>query len=291
MILRKACAISTPLVLAAAITLSSDTVLGHQAVEDRLREVNKALAQSPDDAELLLQRGKLQFEHGEYTPALQDLVMATQREDNLCEAWTIRATVESRLKQINEALNSNDRFTHCIRNSASPTMRSQANLQRGDILSAAGRPKEAAASYQQSLLPGSNSPPEVWLKATQALVDSQQPDAAIKTLERAINAYGELPQLLEQAVQIERARRNTPAALQWLDRQLKQPTRHEYIYLEKARLQHGIGDKPAAFSSLQQAQKALDALPKAHRYSQAALQVQQAIQQEQNKLNSPPEHP
>lgn len=262
------------------ISVFSISVLhAHPAIDSRLQQINRQLSARPDDAELLVTRGNLYLEHGEADKALQDLTRATTREPTLGAAWFSRARIELQLGKPEQAMTSNSLFLKLHSPLSTPPSPAQIGglFQQGAIYEALGNPTAAASSYQQAVEGNPNATPEQYLLLIDALQNSQQQDAALLTIEVAIQVHGELPQLLETAASIEAERQRPAKALHWLDRLLQQPQRHEYLLLRKARIQRAMGDEAAAQASLEAALQAVNTLPKPRRYSEATLALEQEI--------------
>lgn len=276
--MNKNLALQTTRLLLILFSLAFTGVLqAHPALESRLKAINAQLQKQPGDAELLLSRGNLYLEHGEPEMALTDLQQATAREPTLSEAWFTRARIEAELGKTEEALHSNSTFLALLqKDSASPAF-VNGLVQQGDIYRAASGPAEAARSYQRAIEASAKPTPEQYLLLAETRQQNQEYDAAIKSIELAIQQHGELPQLLEKATAIELARQNPQAALGWLDRLLLQPQRHEYVLLEKARIQRSMHDETGAQTSLDAALQAIEALPKTRRYSEATLSLEKVI--------------
>lgn len=249
----------------------------HPALESRLKSINAQLQKQPGDAELLLSRGNLYLEHGEPEMALPDLQQATLREPTLSEAWFTRARIEAELGKTEEALHSNSTFLTLLQQAPASAAVVSGLVQQGDIYRAASRPAEAARSYQRAIAASAKPTPEQYLLLAETQQQNKEYDAAIQSIELAIKQQGDLPQLLEKATAIELARQNPQAALVWLDRLLLQQQRHEYLLLDKARIQRSIPDERSAQASLDAALLAIESLPKTRRYSEATLSLEKAI--------------
>lgn len=244
--------------------------LGHPAIDRQLAGVNAQLQQQPDDAEALVARGRLYLEHGEPARAAADFSRATTLEPKLGDAWYWRAETEQRQGQAAAALASNARFLALHPDSPEHrAARARGEFQCGSLHLAAQQATEAARCLHAALGRGPAAP-EQHLLYIRSLRASQQPDAALAAITDALAAHGDLPQLLDEAVAIERDRGRPAEALRWLDRALQQPHRREYRWLEKAQLQEQQGDTAGARRSLDAAEAALAALPPAKRHSQAS---------------------
>ena len=60
----------------------SFAVVAHPALETRIDDLNQAIARAPSSAELYLQRGYLQAQHGKTDQARQDYETAQQLSDS-----------------------------------------------------------------------------------------------------------------------------------------------------------------------------------------------------------------
>ncbi len=269
-----------------SLLLTTSTLHAHPSIDLRLEHINARLTAQPDDAELLTDRGNAYLEHDEKQLALDDLTRATAREPTLGSAWYYRARTELAMGKFDDALTSNSRLIALYSGQSNSQALIGGLFQQGEIYVASGQPKRAAESYQQAISAEHNTSPEHYLQFIDALQQSQQYDAAIKAVQAAIQAHGNLPQILEKAADIELAHHRPAAALHWLDTLLEQPQRHEYLLLRKARIQRGMNDEAAAQASLEAALKAIQSLPKTQRYNEATLTLEQEIQREKTTAPS-----
>jgi tetratricopeptide (TPR) repeat protein len=271
---------ATPFILCISIWLLGNTVaMAHPAIEEHIEQLSAKLAKQPNDAELLVDRGSLYLEHSAFDNALRDFTVATTREPKLGIAWFSRAQVELAMGNTDAAFTSNAAFLKLHSQDINTLARIHGLFQQGDIYMAAAKPTEAAKSYQQAITASSHASPEQYLQLINALQQSRQNDKAIETIGHAIQANGELPQLLEKACDIELAQQKPTAAIQWLDKLLLQPQRHEYLLLRKGLIQRDMHDETAAQQSFDAALQAIEALPKTRRYSEATLTLEHNIEQ------------
>lgn len=263
---------------AAFVTTDAHEAIAHEAIERQISAVNIRMSAAPEDAELLLARGRLYLEHGEDKKGLDDLSRATTLEKNLADAWYWRANAEMHLGQFDTARQSNLTFIALLQNTDNTKAMARGYLQCGDIQKSAKKPREAAACYQRAIASGGASP-EQYLLYIDSLRSSNQSDAALEATVHALEAHGDLPQLLDAGIAIETGRKNYTAAIQWIDRALQQPNRHEYLLLQKAELQRLQHDETGAQQSLQAALAAINALPAAKRHNQATREIEHRIRQ------------
>lgn len=269
-----------------ALFFLNTTLIAHPVIDEHIDQITVKLAKQPHDAELLVDRGALYLEHGELDKALRDFTAATTREPKLGSAWYSRAQAELALGNTDAAFASNAAFLALHSQNNNMLARIHGLFQQGDIYQVIAKPVAAANSYQQAITASSHASPEQYLQLINALQQSHQDDKAIETINHAIQANGELPQLLEKACDIELAREKPAEAIQWLDKLLLKPQRHEYLLLRKARIQREqLHDEAAAQASLDAALRAIENLPKTRRYSEATLTLEQEIQQ--TKLGNP----
>ena len=255
----------------------------HPEIEHQLEAVNLRLARQADDAELLVQRGRLYIERADNRKALQDLAKASAIEPTLGEAWYWRAAAEMQLQQLDDATSSNQALIRLLRkNPGNHSALARGYFQCGDIMMAAGKPEQAASCFRQAVSLGKASP-EQHIRLITSLRASAQPAAAIAAVEEAVRLHGELPQLLDIAIDIESERQHYREAIAWTDRALRQPHRRPWLLLRKAGLQQSLQEPAAAQQSLQAALDAINAMPPAKRHSQAVLELEQQIRQQQAK--------
>jgi tetratricopeptide (TPR) repeat protein len=251
------------LVLLLAV-LRPATVFAHGSVHERLAAVERQLAESPQDAPLLLQRARLHHEHGDHGKALED-VRAVGRIDPGCEdRWLLEADIHIAREKPELAL-------EAVQHLLGKQPDSVAGLiLRGRILETLGRIPEAIADARKvvELAPEASH----HLHLIQLLERHGERADVEAAFAGARKDLGQFPVLLQRQAEWLAKTGDRPAAAKvHAELRGKVPGLAFSSYVEEARLWRGHDDARARLA-IQQAEKAWSALSPAIR-SRDAMQA------------------
>ncbi|MCU7907127.1 MAG: tetratricopeptide repeat protein [Candidatus Thiodiazotropha sp. (ex Epidulcina cf. delphinae)] len=192
----------------------------HSDIDDRIGEVNRRIAEQPEDSATYVRRAYLRAEHGEWQKAFADLDRATElsgRPDTmafdralLLHRWSRHggdAGLQHRaLRQVNRFL--------AIRPEDGDAFLLRARLHR-DL----ERKESALADYTQSIAITEDPRADLFIEQAEMLDEMGREEEAVKVLQQSIGRLGvaALP-VVRTAIRLEVRRGRADAALRWFER-------------------------------------------------------------------------
>lgn len=191
-------------------------LLAHGPVHEQIARVDRLLAEHPDDPRLHAKRGRLRLIDDAPAEALADfdraLALAPAGKETSRDAQLGRAEALLALGRGEEALRAVDESLRQVESGEDPgavvdtavdtAARAAGHTLRGDVLSALGRPGDAAAAYARALAASAQPSQELHLAHARALADAGDPASAVRSLDRAIEHLGALVVLRQEALEM-----------------------------------------------------------------------------------------
>jgi tetratricopeptide (TPR) repeat protein len=262
-------------------------VEGHEAIEQQIQDLNKRIAETPEDAVLFLRRGELHRVHEDWDAAAADYQTARRLDPGLLAVDLCQGRMlleQGRPGPAKEAL---DRFL-----SRRPEDVEGLRL-RGRILARLGRPADAAADYRRALelAPPGTMDPDAYLELAEVLSassDSKGREAALEALDRGMKDLGPVVSLAFPAVDLEVDLGRFDDALKRLDAATPRSGRKESWLLKRAEILGRAGRKPEAEAAYREVLKQVEALPEARRASPAVQEIEKEARSRLAKVSKNP---
>lgn len=231
----------------------------HGDYHEVAKEVEEALKQQPENAELHFRLALASQEHGEWAVALE----ASERAERLAPGRHPVALVQGmalarggHTKAAEARLN--EFLLRCPGHS-------KGLVERARIRVKLNRPADAAHDYEAALANNHQAEAETYLEAVATWMRLGDPARAAALLDQGINHLGNHPELLNRAVELATEQGKTSAALVYLNALQTVSPRPEECLARKARLLTQAGDLPAARRAWEELRLHLDGLPSLQR--------------------------
>jgi tetratricopeptide (TPR) repeat protein len=192
------------------VIMMTGFAFAHGDLHDRITQITEELLESPSAA-LFFKRGSLHLEHGEAGAALADFNEADKLAPGAFETDVPRAEACMLLGQYPQAL---DVLSRCLARDPSA---SRCLVLRARVLGRMGKPDDAIRDYRKAVAITPQPEPDLLLEVSTALAENKQPAAALEVLDQGIARLGQLPSLVNPAIEIELGKGNVAAALQRID--------------------------------------------------------------------------
>jgi predicted Zn-dependent protease len=251
---------------AASCVLSVAGLFGHGGIDEVVVELDRLIAENPEEAALYLRRGELQRSRGEWEPARRDFERARQLEPglHLVDLYTGRLWLES--GEPARALEALDRF---LRTKPGDPF---ALRLKGRALIAEGHPLEAVAVLDLALashaVAAIDPDPEIFAARAQALAAAEGEanlDRALQGLEEGLAQLGGPVSLEIVALSLEEESGRSEAALRRLERLAQTSPRPEAWLLRRGELLETVGRLDEAARTYRAALTSIEGLPAAKR--------------------------
>ena len=238
--------------------------LAHPDVEIRIMAATERIEADPDNASLLIERGELHAEHGDWGKALRDFDLAAALDPTLSAVEFHRGRLLHSLGMSDEAEHALKKFLkHDASSQRSITQTALAHLLLGELMESANRWERAAWHYDMGikLSPGTN--PGFYIARARALVNAgaKNHDIAIKGLDDRLAAAPGIYSLLEYSVELELDRDNVDGAISRIRRLVGVYPGLPHWRLRLAELQTAQGRSEDARRTYVEARKFIDGLP------------------------------
>jgi tetratricopeptide (TPR) repeat protein len=208
---------ATLMLVVIALNVATPQARSHGDLHERIQALTQQIQTNPTNAELRLQRGDLRRQHGDFSSATADAIVAARLKPDWPAAMLERARIYSDTGQFAAAVAS---ATDCLRldgdNPDALVIRARCRVQLG-------QPAEAVADYNAVLSP-TNGPrplPDLYLERARAQTALGRFAAAVRGLDDGLARLGQTPSLALPALEYERASGDFVAALKRVERMRK----------------------------------------------------------------------
>ncbi len=245
------------LVLAAFFRAPCAPLRAHGPDHDVVLRLTEDLKQDPGNVRLRLERGERLRSHGDLEAARADFVEALRLDPGFQPARVRLAFVERSAGRTNQALALLD---ETIRREPDHLLALSA---RADLHARRGAPAAAVADYNEVIRRAKPARPELFLARArvQMAADTNAVPMVLAGLENGIRQLGPVPALESMALDLERGRGDTAAALRRIDGLLKSADRKERWLAERGDVLADAGRAAEAKAAYRDAIAAIDGLP------------------------------
>ena len=261
------------LVAVALLTTCPTPARAHDPLSERLERADKEVSKHPSDARLVLRRAELYREAGRLGDARADVARATILAPGLPEVALLRGRLRLDGGEPQAARAEMDALL-----ARHPRM-AEGRVLRSEALEAEGRIGEAADDLERALDDLVLASPDHYLRLARLLAgtDPPQREREENALRLGIDRLGPTPALVAEAVELELARGNPGAALQWHDRMEPFRKSDPSWIARRGELLEAAGQKLEALAAYSAALDAIEALPKARRMARATRELGAAM--------------
>jgi len=256
------------------------SLYAHGDLNERIQVLTQAIQTNSANPELFLQRGELQWLHGQPQLAVDDFKRALDLNPTLSAASLGLARSFLDLGKSDEA-----RTLLHIYLEAHPTD-PEALLVRARALARLGDCRSSAADYTRALEAHSVPLPDIYLERANVLVDGGLINEALSSLDEGISKFGRSASLQMRAIELELIRKNPDAALRRLDALIDGAPRKEFLLWRRAAILEDAGRLRDARESYLAALAALRTLPPERQSVPAARDLDSKIRAALARLTS-----
>ena len=258
--------------------LTARIAWAHGAVHEQIRALDARIAQTPEDAELYLHRGRLYLEDRHFEEASRDFRHALELDPGLRAAHYFQgdsrlrsgdaAGAEREARAFLAALGKEDR---------GGLMRGYRLL--GQSLAEQGRPAEAAEACRSALGQADEPDPGLYRECAGFSLAAGDRQEALRILDEGIDRLGPLTVLEEKAIEIELHAGHTDGALARLDRLAAAGPGRERWLAQKGEILERAGRPAEARQAFEAALAAIRALPPGRRKTRSILRLEQEVEE------------
>jgi tetratricopeptide (TPR) repeat protein len=217
-----------------------------QCREEAIRELDRAIALKPDDAQAYLDRGNLQVDARRYAEAIRDYGQAIALKPDYTAAWCNRGNCYSSAGRPDEALRDLDRAIALKPDFA------QAYVSRGSIHAAGKRYAEAMRDYDRAIALKPDYP-EAWFRRGSLFARTGRTEEALRDLDRAIELKPDSAEAYVNRGIIYAAEKRYPEALSDYDQAISCNPRAAEAWYNRANAYLAIGQPAEAIRDLDRA--------------------------------------
>lgn len=248
-------------------------VSAHPEIELQLANISAQIKNSPDDAELYLQRGHLHRVHRDWQAGLADFRRAGELDPHLHRVSRAIGRLLIEADKPNQALPLLEEY---VRQQPEDP---EGLILRGRAQAKLGASLLAAADFDGALPKLQRPTPVLFIERAKILLDAgdQYRPRALSGLGEGIDRLGDLYTLHRFAAEIEIASGQTDAALQRVRQLTKKFEKNLSWRILEAELLASIGRADDALAAYRKALEIVTALPAHRRSTQAVSEIEQSI--------------
>ncbi|HEU4776743.1 MAG TPA: tetratricopeptide repeat protein [Telluria sp.] len=258
-----------------ALLLFTGQALAHGSLHGQIQDLSATMRREGKSAPLLVQRGRLQMEHGDNKSATRDFLAALKRNPEERSAYYYLAEQAFQQQRLADARRYAERFLGMLKGEAGAIVRGQSLY--GQILLAQGQYRAAAASFRIAVDQAAEPAPEHYLRLAEAQSKAGATADALSSLDEGMQKLGMLAVLQNKAIDLNIASAAWDAALKRLDALITQGQGLPELYLRKARILLAAERQPTAQEAVQEGLASIDQIPAARRDTAAMKQLRSEL--------------
>lgn len=261
------------------LLFSSSLALAHEDPRDLILQITEEIHADPNRADLILHRGDLRLEVGDWENALKDYELVARLSPDSVEARLGRALAFEKGRKDSQALKALDDFL-------------KQHPATVNSLSARARILEREGSYDRAVLDLKNAiqlqpDPDFYLRCAAMQERSGSLKLALATLEDGLKRMGSVITLELAALNLEERAGWNDAALLRIDRLSSGQSRQESWMLRRALIYERIGDRTLASEACSLGLQAIEQLSPYRRETAAMLQLREQLLEIQGRVKQP----
>ncbi|SHH67207.1 tetratricopeptide repeat protein [Massilia sp. CF038] len=254
-----------------ALLLCTGPALAHGALHDQIRDLNATMRREGQSAPLLVQRGRLQLEHGNNKAATQDFLSALKRNPQERSAYYYLAEQAFNQKRFPDAQRHAEKFLSMLHGEPGAIVRGQSLY--GQVLLAQDQYRAAEKAFRIAVDQAAEPTPEHFLHLAEAQGKAGATAEALRSLDEGMQKLGRLTVLQNKAISLNVASSAWDDALQRLDAMIVQGQGLPELYLRKARILIAAERQGTAREAVQAGLASIDQIPQARRETPAMNQL------------------
>ncbi|WP_028101296.1 tetratricopeptide repeat protein [Pseudoduganella violaceinigra] len=245
--------------------------LAHGSLHSQIQELTRTMQREGKSAKLLVQRGRLQMEHGADKSATQDFLLALKLDPNERSAHYYLAEQAFNQKKLHDARRHAEKFLAMLNGEPGAVERGQSLY--GQILFEQRQYRAAAAAFRLAVEQAAEPSPEHYLLLAEAQSSAGANVEALSSLDDGMQKLGMLNVLQDKAISLNIESKAWDEALNRLDALIVRGQGLPELYLRKARILLAAGRQPSAQEAVQVGLASLDQITVARRETPAMRQL------------------
>jgi tetratricopeptide (TPR) repeat protein len=254
-----------------ALLFFTGQALAHGSLHVQIQELTATMRREGKSAPLLVQRGRLQMEHGNNKSATEDFLLAVKRNPGERSAYYYLAEQAFNLHKFPDARRYVEKFLAMLKGESGAIVRGQSLY--GQILLAQGQNGAAAQSFRIAVDRAAEPSPEHYLHLAEAQSKAGAAKDALSSLDEGMQQLGMLTVLQNKSISLNIESKAWDDALKRLDALIMQGQGLPELYLRKARILLAAERQPIAQEAVQEGLASLDQIPAARRDTPAMQQL------------------
>lgn len=254
-----------------ALLFFTGQALAHGSLHSQIQDLNTTMRREGKSAPLLVQRGRLQMEHGNNKSATQDFLLALKLNPGERSAYYYLAEQAFNRNKLPDARRYAEKFLAMLKGEPGAIVRGQTLY--GQILLAQGQYRAAETSFRIAVDQAAEPSPEYYLHLADAQGKAGATGDALASLDEGMQKLGMLTVLQNKAINLAIESKAWDDALTRLDALIMQGQGLPELYLRKARILLAAERQPTAKEAVQEGLAAIDQVPAARRETPAMKQL------------------
>lgn len=254
-----------------ALLFFTGQALAHGSLHGQIHDLSATMRREGKSAPLLVQRGRLEMEHGDNKSATRDFLSALKLNPQERSAYYYLAEQAFNQKKLPDARRYAEKFLAMLKGEAGAVVRGQSLY--GQILLAQGQYGAAAASFRIAADQAAEASPEHYLRLAEAQSKAGAAADALSSLDEGMQKLGMLAVLQNTAIDLNIASKGWDEALKRLDALIMQGQGLPELNLRKARVLLSAERQPAAQEAVREGLASIDRIPAARRETPAMRQM------------------
>jgi len=258
-----------------ALLFFTGQALAHGSLHGQIQDLTTTMQREGKSAKLLVQRGRLQMEHGNNKSAIQDLLSALKLHPEERSAYYYLAEQALNQNQFLDARRYAEKFLAMLKGEPGAIVRGQSLY--GQILLAQGQYRAAEASFRIAVDQAAEPSPEHYLHLADAQSKAGATEVALSSLDEGMQQLGMLNVLQNKSISINIESKAWDAALKRLDALILRGQGLPELYLRKARILLAADRQPTAQEVVHEGLALIDQIPTARRETPAMKQLREQL--------------
>jgi predicted Zn-dependent protease len=254
-----------------ALLFFTGQALAHGSLHSQIQDLTTTMQREGKSAPLLVQRGRLQMEHGNNKSATQDFLAALKRNPGERSAYYYLAEQAFNQNKLPDARRYAEKFLAMLKGESGAIVRGQSLY--GQILLAQGQYCAAAASFRIAVDQAAEPSPEHYLHLADAQGKAGAARDALASLDEGMQKLGMLTVLQNKAISLNIDSKAWDEALKRLDALIMQGQGLPELYLRKAKILLAAERQPTAQEAVHEGLASIEQIPAARRETPAMKQL------------------
>ncbi|MES2317958.1 MAG: tetratricopeptide repeat protein [Pseudomonadota bacterium] len=254
-----------------ALLFCTGQALAHGSLHSQIKDLSATMRREGISAPLLVQRGRLQMEHGASKSATQDFLSALKLNPEERSAYYYLAEQAFHQNRLPPARRYAEQFLAKLKGEPGAIVRGQSLY--GQILLEQGQYRDAAIAFRIAVDQAAEPSPEHYLHLADAQGKAGATAQALASLDEGMQKLGMLSVLQNKCISLNIASKAWDDALKRLDAMIVQGQGLPELYLRKARVLLAADRQPMAQEAVQEGLASIEQIPAARRETPAMNQL------------------